>query len=76
MARKEATGWSRSFLEPIPVPPTGRRPIDPWSRSATIERLPKKEHEAPAWQDAMHALLLAVRGGPVMFAEIGMGARP
>ncbi len=37
----------------------------PWSTKA--------EHEAPEWQAAMEALILiAERGGPTMFARIGV----
>jgi hypothetical protein len=35
--------------------------------------LPKKEHEAAEWRAAMEALLLVVeRGGPTLFARIGV----
>jgi len=35
--------------------------------------LPKKERDAPEWRAAMEALLLVVaRGGPTMFARIGV----
>jgi hypothetical protein len=38
-----------------------------------ITKLPKAEHTAPEWQDAMEALILvATRGGPTMFARIGV----
>jgi hypothetical protein len=38
-----------------------------------ITKLPKAEHEAPAWQAAMEALILvATHGGPTMFARIGI----
>jgi hypothetical protein len=69
--------WSRKFDEPITVPPRG-----PGGRSRTlvtlkdageyITRLPKAEHSAKEWQEAMRALLLAERGGPMMLARIGM----
>ena len=35
--------------------------------------MPKAEHAAPEWQDAMEALMLvATRGGPTMLARIGV----
>ncbi|MET3970207.1 hypothetical protein ACT4MK_26095 [Bradyrhizobium barranii] len=35
--------------------------------------LPKKEHNTTEWRAAMEALLLALeRGGPTMFARIGI----
>jgi hypothetical protein len=37
-----------------------------------ITKLPKAEHEAPEWQDAMRALMLVARGGPTMLARIGV----
>jgi hypothetical protein len=71
------TGWSRKFDEPIIVPARGPR-----GRSRTlatlkdagdyVTRLPKAEHSALEWQEAMRALLLAARGGPMMLAHIGM----
>jgi hypothetical protein len=69
--------WSRKFDELIII--SGRGPR---GRSRTlvtlkdagdyVTRLPKAEHTAPEWQAAMHALLLAARGGPMMLAHIGM----
>jgi hypothetical protein len=38
-----------------------------------ITKLPKAEHDAPEWQAAIEALILvADRGGPTMFARIGV----
>jgi hypothetical protein len=38
-----------------------------------ITKLPKRQHDAPAWQAAIEALILvAEHGGPTMFARIGM----
>jgi hypothetical protein len=37
-----------------------------------ITKLPKAEHSAPEWQAAMEALLIVARGGPTMFARIGV----
>ena len=38
-----------------------------------IAALPKREHDAPEWQGAMEALILvAEKGGPTMFARIGI----
>jgi hypothetical protein len=38
-----------------------------------IVKLPKKEHMAPEWQDAMEALILvATRGGHTLLPRIGV----
>ena len=38
-----------------------------------ITNLPKRQHDAPEWQAAIEVLILvAERGGPTMFARIGM----
>ena len=37
-----------------------------------ITELPKTEHTATEWQDAMQALMLVARGGPTMLARIGV----
>jgi hypothetical protein len=41
-------------------------------RQPTSQKLPKAEHEAEEWQGAIEALMLVTRGGPTMFARIGM----
>jgi hypothetical protein len=41
--------------------------------ASCITKLPKAEHEAGEWQDAMEALLLVVKqNGPTMFARVGI----
>ncbi|MDH2402012.1 hypothetical protein QCM77_18905 [Bradyrhizobium sp. SSUT18] len=64
--------WARSFDDPIPLP--GRKPLRTLLQAGEyIAALPKKEHAAPEWRAAMEALLLVVeRGGPTMFARIGI----
>lgn len=75
-----AKGWSRKFDEPIPLPkPPGQRPSGKGRKLVTLKdagtyitKLPKADHLAPEWQDAMQALILVARGGPTMFARIGV----
>jgi hypothetical protein len=65
-----ASGWSRRFDEPIPLP-DGRELKTLKDAGTYITKLPKAEHEAPEWQAAMEALILvATHGGPTMFARI------
>jgi hypothetical protein len=65
-------GWSRPFEDPIPLP-RGRQLVTLEDAGTYITELPKAEHEAPEWQDAMEALVLvATHGGPTMFARIGV----
>jgi hypothetical protein len=72
MARGTESGWSRNFEEPIPLP-RGRPLVTPQDADTYITRLPKAEHEAAEWQEAMEALILvATSGGPTMFARIGI----
>jgi hypothetical protein len=64
-------GWGRPFDDPIPV--DGRKLVTLRDAGEYISGLPKKEHAAPEWQAAMEALILvAERGGPTMFARIGI----
>nr|WP_247838156.1 hypothetical protein [Bradyrhizobium sp. 200] len=37
-----------------------------------ITKLPKKESDLPEWQAAIEVLMLVSRGGPTMFARIGV----
>ena len=63
---------SRSIDEPIPLP-RGRHLVTLEDAGRYITKLPKAEHEAKEWQAAMEALILvATRGGPTMFARIGV----
>ncbi|MBP1092971.1 hypothetical protein [Bradyrhizobium diazoefficiens] len=64
-------GWGRPFEEPIEV--DGRSLATLREAGEYIAALPKREHDAPEWRAAMEALLLVVeRGGPTMFARIGI----
>jgi hypothetical protein len=65
-------GWKRSFDEPIAVR-RGRQLVTLEDAGEFITKLPKAEHKAAEWQTAMAALILvATRGGPTMFARIGV----
>jgi hypothetical protein len=64
-------GWGRPFENPVEV--DGRKLVALRDAGKYIAALPKKEHDAPEWRAAMEALLLVVeRGGPTMFARIGI----
>jgi hypothetical protein len=64
-------GWSREFDEPIDLP-RGRKLVTLEDAGNYIAKLPKADHEAPEWQDAMQALMLVARGGPTMLARMGV----
>jgi hypothetical protein len=64
-------GWSRKFDEPISLP-KGRQLVTLKGAGNYITKLPKAEHMAAEWQDAMQALILVARGGPTMLARIGV----
>jgi hypothetical protein len=65
-------GWSRPFDDPIPLPRGGQL-VTLQDAGNYITKLPKAEHTAPERQTAMQALMLvATRGGPTMFARIGV----
>ena len=65
-------GWKRAFDDPIDLP-RRRQLVTLEDARNYITKLPKAEHEAPEWQDAMEALMLvATRGGPTMLARIGI----
>ena len=69
---KPPTGWKRPFEDPIPLP-RGRQLVSLEDAGTYITKLPKAEHSAPEWQDAMEALMLvATLCGPTMFARIGI----
>jgi hypothetical protein len=58
-------------IEEIPPSTNVTLPVPNPMRS--IQKIFAVEHEAPAWQVAMEALILVVElGGPTMFARIGM----
>ena len=66
------SGWSRAFDDPIPLP-DGRILRTLRDAGHYIASLPKRQHDAPEWQAAIEALMLvADRGGPTMFARIGV----
>jgi hypothetical protein len=72
MPRVTESGWTRRFDEPIPLP-KGRQLITLKDAGTYITKLPKEEHTAAEWQTAMEVLILvATRGGPTMFARIGI----
>jgi hypothetical protein len=64
--------WSRRFDDPIPI--QGGKPLFTLRDAASyITKLPKAEHDAPAWRAAVQALLLvAEHGGDTMLPRIGM----
>ncbi|MGV7219645.1 hypothetical protein [Bradyrhizobium sp. UFLA05-112] len=65
-------GWRRPFDESIALP-DGRKLVTLLDAGEHIAALPKAVHDAPEWAAAMEALLLVVeRGGPTMFARIGI----
>jgi hypothetical protein len=65
-------GWSREFDDPI-VLPEGEKLRTLRDAATDVTGLPKKEAALPEWQAAIEALMLvAERGGPTMFARIGM----
>ena len=66
-----AKGWKRPFDDPIPLP-GGRQLVTLEDAGNYITELPKTEHTATEWQDAMQALMLVARGGPTMLARIGV----
>jgi hypothetical protein len=66
------SGWARKFDKPIPLP-NGKELATRRDAALYITKLPKAEHDAKEWQAAMEALILvAERGGPTMFARIGV----
>jgi hypothetical protein len=66
------TGWSRPFDDPIAVP-EGQTLVTLGDAGRYIAGLPEKVQHRSEWQVAAEALLLvAERGGPTMFARIGV----
>jgi len=69
---KSPQGWKRPFDDPI-VLPDGRQLTTLEDAGNHVTELPEAVHELPEWQAAMEALILvATRGGPTMFARIGV----
>ncbi len=65
-------GWSRTFDDPI-EPPNGRKLVTLLDAGEYIHSLPKATQQTPPWQNAIEALLLAVKqNGPTMSARIDM----
>jgi hypothetical protein len=52
--------------------PDGKPLVTLRDAATYITKLPKAEHEAEEWQAAIEALMLVARGGPTMFARIGV----
>ena len=67
----QAMSWSRQFDDPIPLR-RGDALVTLRDAAEYIAALPKREHDAAEWQDAMEALLLVVRSGPTMLARIAV----
>jgi hypothetical protein len=65
-------GWHRTLDDPIPLPDGGDlRTLS--DAGNYIAKLPKREHNAPAWLAATQALMLVVeRGGDTMLPRIGI----
>lgn len=65
-------GWRRKFEWPIPI--EGGTPLVTLKDAANhIMKLPKAEHEAEHWQDAIRALVLvADNEGHTLLARIGI----
>jgi hypothetical protein len=55
-------GWHRAFDDPIPLPDGSELRIL-CDEGNYIAKLPKKDHDAPAWQAAMQALMLVAARG-------------
>jgi hypothetical protein len=67
-----ATGWKRSFDDPIPLP-RGRRLATLEDAAKYIQKLAKAEQQLSEWQAAVEVMLLVVeRNGPTMMARIGV----
>jgi hypothetical protein len=61
-----------AFDDPIPLP-HGREPFTLRDAGNFIANLPKREHDVPAWQAAMRALMLVVEhDGQTLLVRIGM----
>jgi hypothetical protein len=72
MLQAPSKGWQRAFDDPIDLP-RGRKLVTLEDAGNYITKLPKADHSAPEWQAAMEALMIvATRGGPTMFARIGI----
>jgi hypothetical protein len=64
--------WDIHFPNPI-FTPQGEALVTLRDAAAHIVKLPKGEHDTPAWQTAMHVLIqTADHDGPLEFARLGM----
>jgi hypothetical protein len=64
--------WDIHFPNPIETP-SGKWLITLRDAGAYIAKLPKYQHDIPAWQTAMHVLIQAADNfGPIEFARLGM----
>jgi hypothetical protein len=65
-------GWDRDFDDPIALP-DGSELRTLRDAGNYIATLPKREHDAPAWQAAIQALMLVVEhDGQTLLARIAM----
>ena len=64
--------WSQPFDRPI-QPPKGKKLVTLKDAAAYIMALPKSEQQAPEWQAATEALLMAAEDRrPLMDVHVGM----
>jgi hypothetical protein len=63
--------WNREFDEPINLP-SGKLLTTLRDAGDYIASLPAKIHAQPQWQTPMAMLITAAKGGPTMFARIGL----
>ena len=64
--------WGARFDDPIALA-NGRKLLTLQDAATHITNMPRKESDLPEWQAAIEALILvADRGGPTMFARIGV----
>jgi hypothetical protein len=68
---KSGSGWQHQFEDPIELP-DGRSLTTLRDAADYITALPRSEAELTEWQAAIEALLLVSKGGPTMFARIGV----
>jgi hypothetical protein len=67
-----ATGWKRSFDDPIELP-DGRNLVTLEDAGDYITNLSKAEQQLDEWQAAIEALIMAAENrGPLMHAHIGV----
>lgn len=72
MVRSFNKGWSRRFVEPIPLPGGGEL-VTLRDAGDYIARLPAKESAKPHWQTAIRELMMsAERGGILQLADWAM----